>query len=123
MDERKLRGRGGRRGGLACPVPGLWVRGLLEASEGLLGCLSGASSRPLGGLLGALGKSLGASWGFLGGLLSLWGLSRGPLGGSWAHLGMEGSKRPFAFPLLGPSWDLTLLASFLLACKRQKGQS
>ena len=101
-------------GGLARPSPGLWARGVLEASEGLLGCLSGVSSRPLGGAIGGIGE---ASWGLLGAsadLLSLWGLSRGPLGVSWAHLGMEGSKWPFAFPLLSPSWDLTLLGSWAL---------
>ena len=91
-----------------------WVGGLSEASEGLLGCLSGASSRPLGGAIGGFGET---SWGLLGAsadLLSLWGLSRGSLGVYWAHLGMEGSTWPFAFPLLSPSWDLTLLVSWAL---------
>ena len=51
-------------------VPGLWVRSLLDAYEGLLGCLSGASWGAPWGLWeafwGHLGGLLGVSWELLG---------------------------------------------------------
>ena len=89
-------------------VPGLWVRGLLDACGGSLG-------KPLGSLLEAVLRPLGASWGPFGGLLglllSLLGASWGVLWASWGyvgrlgcHLGGKGSKCRFVFPLWGPSW-------------------
>ena len=77
------------------------ARGLLDTSRSLLGCLLGASWRPLGaswGPLGGPGRFLdrlrrfgGASWGLLGASCEHLG---GLLGPSWRPLGS----------LLGPSW-------------------
>ena len=77
------------------------ARGLLDTSRSLLGCLLGASWRPLG-----------ASWGPLGGpgrfldrLRRFGGASWGLLGASWEHLGglLEASWGPLE-ALMGPSW-------------------
>ena len=67
-------------------VPRLWVRSLLDACHGLLGCLSGR-------FLAAFWEPFGASWGAL-------GASWDPPGSLWRHLG--GASRAFA-RTLGPS--------------------
>ena len=85
-------------------VPRLWVRSLLDACRGLLGCLSGPFWRRLGGLSGPLGGLLVPPGGLPGVSEGIWGAPREPLGEPWGHLRAKRSKGLGRSPLLAPSW-------------------